>query len=337
MLSTILVPVGILGAFGLVFGIGLAIAARVFEVYVDPRIPQINAALPGANCGGCGFPGCDALATNIVEGKAPVDACPVGGPECAAAIAEIMGLEAGSAVKMVATVICQGSCETAPNRAEYYGEMDCREAMVASGGPKGCRYGCMGFGTCKDVCPFDAIVMGEDGLPKVDPKKCTACGKCIEACPKSIMKLVPAKQDIIVKCHNLDRGKNARLTCSTACIACGKCVKACPFDAIKVVNKCAIIDYDKCRQCYECVLVCPMNCISGEPEIGKETAFIIDENCIGCSICAKNCPVDAISGEIKKPPYVIDHDMCIGCGICFEKCRFSAIEMRPSKDNKLIN
>jgi len=329
MLNAILVPVGILGLFGLVFGIGLAIAAKVFEVDVDHRFPIVRAALPGANCGGCGLPGCDALALAIINGEAGVDACPVGGVAAAAAIAEIMGLEAGSAVKQVATVICQGTCETAPNRAEYYGEMDCREAMIASGGSKDCRYGCMGYGTCKAVCPFDAIVMGEDGLPKVDPDKCTSCGKCIEACPKSIMVLVPATQDVIVKCHSAAKGKIAKQACSTACIACGACVKACRFDAVKVENNCAIIDYDKCTQCYECVVKCPMNTISGDVASGKKLAYIIDENCIGCGLCAKNCPVDAITGEIKKSPYIIDHDKCIGCGICFEKCKKNAIEMRP--------
>ncbi|WKY43029.1 RnfABCDGE type electron transport complex subunit B [Eubacteriaceae bacterium ES2] len=331
MLNAILVPVGVIGVFGLVFGVGLAIASKVFEVYVDPRVPEVRAALPGANCGGCGLPGCDALAANIVDGTAAVNACPVGGPDCAAAIAAIMGIEAGSSVKQVATVICQGSCENAPNRAEYYGEMDCREAMVASGGIKGCRYGCMGLGTCKNVCPFDAIVMGPDGLPVVDPEKCTSCGQCIDACPKAIMKLVPETQEVKILCNNHDRGKNARLVCKTACIGCGACVKACKFDAVKVENNCAIIDYDKCRQCYECVDKCPMNCISGDVEYGKTTAYIIDENCIACGLCAKNCPVEAITGEIKKPPYVIDHDMCIGCGICFDKCRKNAIEMRPNK------
>ncbi|MBC3797661.1 RnfABCDGE type electron transport complex subunit B [Acetobacterium tundrae] len=272
MLNAILVPIGIISAFGLLFGIGLAIAAKVFEVPEDPRIPLVRAALPGANCGGCGFPGCDALAGSIVEGSAAVDVCPVGGGDTAAAIAKIMGKEAGSAVKKIATVICQGTCETAPNRADYYGEMDCREAMIASGGAKGCRYGCMGYGTCKSVCPFNAISMGEDGLPKVDPDKCTSCGKCVDACPKSVMNLVPITQEIIVKCHNLDKGKIARLSCTTACIGCGACEKACNFDAIKVENNCAKIDYDKCRQCYECVDKCPMNCISGDIDYGKLTA-----------------------------------------------------------------
>lgn len=328
MLNAILVPIGILSAFGLLFGIGLAIAARVFEVPEDPRVPMVRAALPGANCGGCGLPGCDALANAIVAEQAAVNACPVGGAECAAAIAGIMGQEAGSGVRKIAAVICQGTCETAPQRAEYYGERDCREAMIASGGAKGCRYGCMGYGTCVSVCSFDAIRIGVDGLPEVDPDKCTSCGQCVEACPKSVMSLVPTVQKIIVKCHNQDKGKRARLTCSTACIGCKTCEKACHFDAITVENNCASIDYDKCRQCYECVEKCPMNCISGTPEVNKLTAFIIEESCIGCGLCAKNCPVNAISGEIKKPPYVVDQDMCIGCGICFEKCRKNAIDLR---------
>lgn len=276
MLNAILVPVVILGLFGIIFGIGLSIAANVFQVDVDHRFPIVRAALPGANCGGCGLPGCDALALAIISGEAPIDACPVGGSESATAIAAIMGKEAIVSVKKVATVICQGTCETAPNRSEYYGEMDCREAMIASGGSKGCRYGCMGYGTCETVCPYEAIVMGEDGLPKIDPDKCTSCGNCVEACPKLIMKLVPATQEVIVKCNSLAKGKVARLACTTACIACGACEKACRFDAIKIENNCAIIDYDKCRQCYECVDKCPMHCISGDVEYGKSKAYIIE-------------------------------------------------------------
>ncbi|MGV8905032.1 MAG: RnfABCDGE type electron transport complex subunit B [Acetobacterium sp.] len=331
MLNAILVPVGILGLFGLVFGIGLAIAAKVFEVEVDHRFPIVRAALPSANCGACGYPGCDAFAGAIINGEAPIDGCPVGGADTAAALAKIMGLEAGASGRKIATVICQGTCETAPNRAKYYGEMDCREAMIASGGSKECRYGCLGYGTCKTVCPFDAIIMGDDGLPKVDPVKCTSCGKCVDACPKFIMKLVPETQDVIVKCHSLAKGKIAKLACTTACIACNACVKACRFDAVKVENNCAIIDYDKCTQCYECVVKCPMNTISGDVEHGKKMAYIVEENCIACGLCEKNCPVDAITGEKKKPPYVIDHDKCIGCGICFEKCKKKAIEMRSVK------
>ena len=328
MLNAILVPVGILGLFGLVFGIGLAVAAKVFEVEVDHRFPMVRAALPGANCGACGYPGCDALAEAIIKGEASVDACPVGGADTAAAIAAIMGLEATASCRKIATVICQGTCKTAPNRATYYGEKDCREAMIASGGSKDCRYGCMSYGTCKKVCPFDAIIMGEDGLPKVDPVKCTACGKCVQACPKFIMKLVPETQDVIVKCHSLAKGKVAKLACTTACIKCGICEKTCRFDAIKVENNCAIIDYDKCTQCYECVDKCPMNTISGDVKSGRKLAYILKKNCTGCGLCAENCPVDAITGDKKKPPFIIDHDKCIGCGICSGKCKKNAIEMR---------
>nr|WP_320025536.1 RnfABCDGE type electron transport complex subunit B [uncultured Acetobacterium sp.] len=327
MLNAILVPVVILGAFGLLFGIGLAIAAKVFAVDVDHRFPMVRAALPGANCGACGYPGCDALALAILNGEARADACPVGGTKSATAIAEIMGVKVGSTVKKIATVICQGNFERAPDRAKYYGEKDCREAMIASGGSKGCRFGCIGYGTCKTACQFDAIVMGDDGLPKVDPDKCTSCGKCVEACPKSIMKLVPITQDVIVKCHNLDLGKTAKRVCTTACIACGACVRACQFDAVAVENNCAKIDYNKCVQCYECVDKCPMHCISGDVETGKKKASIIASNCVGCGECAKNCPVHAITGELKKPPYVIDPNRCIGCGNCLDMCRKKAIEI----------
>ena len=177
MLNAILIPVGILGAFGLVFGIGLAIAAKVFEVNVDHRFPAVRAALPGANCGACGYPGCDALALAILNGEAEADACPVGGKKTAEAIAEIMGVKVDPAVRKIAIVICQGTFENAPDRAKYYGEKDCREAMVASGGSKGCHFGCIGYGACKTACQFDAIVMGTDGLPIIDTDKCTSCGK----------------------------------------------------------------------------------------------------------------------------------------------------------------
>ncbi|MBN2898133.1 MAG: RnfABCDGE type electron transport complex subunit B, partial [Clostridia bacterium] len=178
-MNSILVAGGSLGAMGLLFGAGLAYASQKFAVEVDPRVIAIREAVPGANCGGCGFPGCDGFANAVVEGRAPVNGCPVGGPECAQAIAAVMGLEAGSSVKQVARVLCNGTGENCQDRFEYDGVMDCRAAVVTLGGPKSCSFGCMGLGTCVKVCPFDAIHVDEaTGLAVVDPEKCTACGKC---------------------------------------------------------------------------------------------------------------------------------------------------------------
>lgn len=267
MLNQILIPVGVLGVMALLFGVGLAVAARIFEVKQDERVPLVRAALPGANCGGCGLPGCDALAVAIVDGNAAVNACPVGGSECAAKIGEIMGVAAGSAEPTVARVICQGTCEHSPRIAEYYGELDCREALIANGGNKKCRWGCLGMGTCVKACMFDAIKIGENGLPEVDMEKCTSCGACVTACPKDLMDIVPQKQLVFVECSSKDKGKIAKANCDVACIGCRACVKVCPTEAITVTDNLARIDYEKCIQCGACVEKCPTGAIIMEDRV----------------------------------------------------------------------
>ncbi|SDO99541.1 electron transport complex, RnfABCDGE type, B subunit [Eubacterium maltosivorans] len=276
MLMELLIPVGILGAMGLIFGAGLAIASKVFEVKTDERVPLVRDALPGANCGGCGFPGCDALAAAIVNGEASVNACPVGGAATAMAIGEIMGESIGSSEPMVACIHCNGDCTHSPNRADYYGIQDCRQAMIASGGVKTCRHGCMGLGTCVSACMFGALSIGDNGLPEVDVDKCTACGKCRDACPKGIIDLIPADQLVHVDCRNTDKGKLVRAVCDIGCIACKACVKVCPVEAITVENNLASIDYDKCTQCQACFEKCPTGAITLEQRIviGDETTVI---------------------------------------------------------------
>lgn len=276
MIMELLIPVGILGAMGLIFGAGLAIASKVFEVKTDERVPLVREALPGANCGGCGFPGCDALAAAIVNGEAAVNACPVGGAATAMAIGEIMGESVGSSEPMVACIHCNGDCTHSPNRADYYGIQDCRQAMIASGGVKTCRHGCMGLGTCVNACMFGALSIGDNGLPEVDVDKCIACGKCREACPKGIIDLIPADQLVHVDCRNTDKGKLVRAVCDIGCIACKACVKVCPVEAITVENNLAAIDYDKCTQCQACFEKCPTGAITLEQRIviGDETTVI---------------------------------------------------------------
>ncbi|MDO4289450.1 MAG: RnfABCDGE type electron transport complex subunit B, partial [Eubacterium sp.] len=267
MMMELLIPVAVLGVMGLIFGAGLAIASKIFEVKVDERVPLVREALPGANCGGCGFPGCDALAAAIVSGEASVDACPVGGAAVAAAIGKIMGEDAGAQTPKVACVQCKGDCDHAPSMADYFGAMDCREALVANGGVKQCRYGCLGLGTCVKACMFGALSIGDKGLPVVDVEKCVACGKCKTACPRQIIDIIPEDKLIHVDCRSKDKGKIVRQNCEVGCIGCRACTKVCPEEAITVTDNLASIDYDKCVLCGACVEKCPTGAITKEDRI----------------------------------------------------------------------
>ena len=252
-----------LGAMGLIFGALLAFAAKKFAVEVDPRVVEVREAVPGANCGACGYPGCDGFANSVVNGIAPVNGCPVGGASVAAKIAQIMGVDAGHSVKMVAKVKCEGHTGNCQDRFEYSGFESCVAANMLNGGPKSCLYGCMGLGSCVQVCPFDAIHINDKGLAEVDKEKCTACNNCIAMCPKDVISLVPYQQLTIVECNNKDKGPLVKKNCNVACIACGICEKNCPHDAIHVKNNLAEIDYSKCTNCMICVEKCPTKAISG--------------------------------------------------------------------------
>lgn len=262
-MNTFISSIAALGAIGAVFGIALEFASNVFYVEVDDRIMAVDDALPGANCGACGFPGCMGLAEAIVAGNAPVTACPVGGQESAEAISEIMGLNAGEVEKEVARVICNGTCNNAKEQFKFIGIEDCRERNAYYSGNKDCTYGCLSGGTCAVVCPFDAIVM-ENGIPIIDKDKCTACNICIETCPKNIIELVPYKSKTVIECSSNDAGKDVRQSCKVGCIGCSLCVKKCPVEAIEITDMLAKIDYEKCVNCGMCVDVCPMKTIHAE-------------------------------------------------------------------------
>lgn len=326
MANTVLISILSMGGLGLVLSGGLAYASKKLAVETDPRVEQIMEALPGANCGACGFPGCSGLANAIAENKASVSACTVGGPAVAETIALIMGVEAEDTEnKIIATLMCQGDNTKAKLKADYHGVRTCRAASMVDAGPKGCPHGCIGFGDCTKVCPVNAITMGENDLPIIDEELCTGCGLCVKECPKFIIALTNKDNAVHVRCKATLKARDTRAVCSIGCIACKMCERVCPFDAICVKDNVAIIDYDKCRNCMLCVEKCPTKTItSAFPE--RKKAFIIEEKCTGCTLCARNCPVDAIKGEVKKL-HEIDQEKCIGCSICYEKCRFDAIKM----------
>ena len=326
MIEQILWPVVSLGGMGLLFAGGLGYASRVFAIESDPRVPQVRDVLPGANCGGCGYPGCDAFAAAVVEGEAPVDGCPVGGATCAANVGSILGVDAAISERMIARVICNGTCNNAKEKYKYEGIQDCRAAAAVSGGSKQCSYGCLGLGTCERVCPFDAIHVNEEGIAEVDAEKCTACGKCIDACPKVVIKLVPESKEVRVLCNSIDKGKEVKGNCTVGCIGCKICVKACPFDAMEFKDNLAYINYDKCTNCMICAEKCPTKAIYAN-FANRKKAYINQEKCIKCTICKKNCPVDAIEGAVKQTHNILE-DKCVGCGVCEEKCPRDAIDMK---------
>jgi len=260
-MNTVILCLAILGGLGAVFGLVLAIASKVFYVEVDPREEAISGCLPGANCGGCGYPGCGGYAAAVVKGEAPVNACAAGGAEVAAQIAEIMGVDAGSSERCVALVKCSGYTGHAAKKYEYVGLQDCKAAaLLQGGGPNECPYGCLGFGSCVKACPFDAMSV-ENGVAHVDHEICVGCMKCADACPKGIIVKVPYSADITVACASKEKGGALRKYCDIGCIGCKLCEKACEYDAIHVVDNLAVIDYTKCVSCGACAVKCPRHLI----------------------------------------------------------------------------
>lgn len=251
----------LVGGTGLFIGLFLGVAGVKFAVEVDEKEVAVREVLPGNNCGGCGYAGCDGLAAAIAKGEAPVGACPVGGEPVAQEIAAIMGQEVGESVREVAFVKCGGDCETAKEDYTYTGVQDCEMmAFVPSGGAKKCVHGCLGYGSCVKVCGFDAIHI-INGIAVVDKEACKACGKCVDKCPKHLIELVPYDQTTFVHCSSKDKGKVVTNSCEIGCIGCKKCEKACPSDAIKVTDFVAHIDYSKCTNCGTCKETCPRHVI----------------------------------------------------------------------------
>ena len=243
-MTEILVPIITMAALGFLFSLGLVFAYRKLKVYEDPKIEQVSEILPQANCGACGYAGCRAFAEAVVKGEAAPDGCPVGGEEVTTQVAAALGVKAPEVIKKIARLHCRGNHDAAKDRGPYIGISTCHAAHLI-GGNKQCSFGCLHFGDCVRACPFDALYMGEDGLPVVREDKCTACGKCVDACPRNLFELNPLVQEIIVYCRSKDRGATSRKVCKNACIACGICSRACP-EAIIIENNLAVItDYKK--------------------------------------------------------------------------------------------
>jgi len=258
-MQTILTATLLLGGLGLVFGLVLGYASRKFAVKIDPKIEEIFEALPGANCGACGFTGCMELARAIVEGKGEPSACTLVDEKKAEQISKILGIEIKQKEKTKPVLLCQRTANQ-QKKFLYIGVQTCSAAMLTNEGNNSCNYGCIGLGDCLRICPFGAIYFKE-GLPVFEEDLCKMCGKCIEICPKNIIKLIPKEQKVYVACSNRDKGKDARAVCKAACIGCGICVKTCPADAITLENYLAVIDPEKCTNCGECIKKCPTKAI----------------------------------------------------------------------------
>ena len=258
----ILIPVIVLLVAGVLCALLLTFASVFFGVKGDEKASAIRECLPGANCGSCGFSGCDSYAQALAEGKTDkTNLCTPGGDGTAKEVATILGVEAEDVVELVAHVACNGACNDNTKKFIYNAPRTCRSANMMYQGDRECAYGCLGYGDCSNVCPRDAIEITERGIAVVDQRKCIGCGLCVRTCPNGLINLVKDTVRVVVKCSNHDKGAATRKVCLDGCIACGKCQKACPHDAIHVIDNLATIDYDKCTSCGKCREVCPVHCI----------------------------------------------------------------------------
>jgi Na+-translocating ferredoxin:NAD+ oxidoreductase RNF subunit RnfB len=244
-MSQVLGSIYILAGVGLVFAILIALAYRKLRVYEDPRIDVVTAMLPGANCGACGFPGCRGFAEQAVAGKVKPANCNVINDEGAAAIAKYLGVDVGEANRRVARLLCAGGTNVAAQQAEYRGLPTCAAAAAVAGGGKACAWGCIGYGDCAVSCDFGAITMLPNGLPQVALALCTACGDCVDACPKGLFQIVPLDQKLLVQCRSLIEGDEALEACRVACTTCSKCVLDAAPGVVSIESGVAVVNYEK--------------------------------------------------------------------------------------------
>jgi Na+-translocating ferredoxin:NAD+ oxidoreductase RNF subunit RnfB len=261
MLNVILITLGFSFLLAMILGVALGFFQQKFKVERDPLVDELRAALPGANCGGCGYPGCDGYAEAVATRVALPNRCSAGGAATAAAVAAIVGSEA-KAEDLVSVLLCHGTKAKAANRGVYVGVPTCRASKLSTGSIKACAWGCQGFGDCVAVCRFDALTMGEDGLPRVNYDNCTGCGMCQAECPQRLFALVPrARVGSVVACSNRNPVKSAVIKdCKAGCIKCEACVRVCPEACISMVGGIPVTDYAKCTSCGACVDKCPTKC-----------------------------------------------------------------------------
>ncbi len=257
----------ILYAALVLFGIGavcaliLVLASKYMSVPVDEKLTAVRECLPGANCGACGYAGCDGYAEALANGsETRTNLCVPGADKVSRDISDALGVEFANVVEMVAFVKCMGDCRASKYKYSYEGAETCRAVNLLYNGRRECAEGCLGYGDCAAACPHDAIVI-ENGLARVKTENCVGCGLCAKACPHGLIALFANFERVVVACSNTDRGAVARGKCENACIGCKKCERVCSSDAIKVVKDLAVIDYDKCVNCVECAKACPVGCI----------------------------------------------------------------------------
>lgn len=258
--NLILIAVLIVAGIGLIIGIVLAFASAVMAVPVDEKVEALTEALPGANCGACGYSGCSGYAKALAEGSAKNGACAPGGDETAKALAEILGEKASAVERRVAVVRCMGITDNTQDKVDYQGVQSCAAAMLV-GGKGACSYGCLGLGDCVAACPYGAVSVC-NGVAKVDADLCKACAMCVSVCPKKIITIVPVREQAVVRCSNSDKGAAAKKACKAACIGCKKCEKVCEAGAVKVADFKASVDPALCTGCKLCVEACPQNIIT---------------------------------------------------------------------------
>ncbi len=257
----ILIPLLIVAGIGIVLGIVLVVASHFFKVEEDETYLKVRECLPGANCGACGYAGCDSYAEAVAAGKAEANLCIPGGADVVGQLSEILGVELTAAEEQVAFVRCNGDCDTVKNMDVIYDGVDgCRAQQLVYGGPSACKFGCMGCGDCANACPVNAICV-HDSLAHINPDICIACGKCAKVCPNKVIEMVPKKAKVVVMCNNPEKGAVAKKQCKNVCFGCKKCERVCPEKAIKVENNLASIDFAKCTGCRECFNSCITNCI----------------------------------------------------------------------------
>ena len=255
---TAVIPVVVIG---IICAAVLVIASKLLAVKEDERFPKIRGCLPGANCGACGFAGCDGYAKALCEKEGtPTNLCVPGADAVSKQLSELMGVEFEDVIEQVAVVHCAGDCSHTDDKVEYRGIESCVAAKLMYGGKGSCSYGCLGFGDCAAACPQGAICV-TDGVAHVDARKCIGCGICTKTCPNHLISLVPDVKKTVVTCSNRDKGVATRKVCSNGCIGCKKCERVCPSEAIKVVDNVAVIDIEKCTDCGKCAENCTTGCI----------------------------------------------------------------------------